>query len=69
MIVDMQIPGGFDAQIEPTVSGEQIEHVIQEPDAGQGLRMAGAVQVQFQMDLGLGRTAVDSRDSVHCTTP
>ena len=34
MIIDVQIPVGFDRQIEQAMLGEQREHVVEEPDAG-----------------------------------
>ena len=34
VLVHIQIPGGFQLQIEPAVLGEQLQHVIEKADAG-----------------------------------
>ena len=34
VLVDIQVPGGFQLQIKPAVLGKQLQHVIEEADAG-----------------------------------
>ena len=40
-------------QAEPAVAGEQVEHVVEEADAGRGARLP-PVEVERELDLGLG---------------
>ena len=44
VLIDLQVAGGLDGQIEGRVLGQQREHVIEEADAGGDLRLAAAVQ-------------------------
>ena len=45
--------------------GQQREHVVEEADAGGDLGLAGAVEVQLQVDLGFGRLAVNRGGAWH----
>ena len=40
---------------------EQLEHVVEEADAGRDLGLAGAVEGQAHGDVGLGGAAADAR--------
>ena len=48
----LQVALGLDLQAQAPVAGEQVEHVVEEADAGRDARLA-AVQGQLQGDLGL----------------
>ena len=47
----MEIARGFDGEIEEAVPGEEVEHVVEEPDAGVVRAVPGAVEVERQLDL------------------
>ena len=49
-------------QIEAAVAGEQVEHVVEEPDAG--VALAGAVAVERQADADVGLPVVRSISAV-----
>ena len=50
VLIDLQVAGGLDGQVEGRMFGQQRQHVIEESDAGGDLRLARAVQHQFQLD-------------------
>ena len=45
--------------------GEQRQHVVEEADARGDVGLAGAVEVERELDLRLGRFAVDGGGSCH----
>ena len=51
--VDVEVAAGLDGQIEPAVSGELIEHVVEHPHAGLDLSRARAVELQRKLDICL----------------
>ena len=51
--VDVEIAAGLDGQVEPAVSGELVEHVVEHPNAGLDLRGARAVELQRKLDICL----------------
>ena len=59
VLVHLQVAGGLELQVEVAVGREQVQHVVQEGDAGIDLDAAAAVQFQFQVDLGFPGFAVD----------
>ena len=59
MRIDVEVAFGVDRKVDQAVAGEQIEHVVEEPDAGARRGLAGAVEVQRQADL---RLFGDARD-------
>src|SRR5689334_23530642 len=61
MLVDVEIAGCRDLQIERAVSGEQFEHVIKKADAGPDLVLSLSVETDRQRNLRLGCLAVDYR--------
>ena len=52
-------PVGLDLQVERAVAREQLEHVIEEPDAGADLVPALALEAERQRDLRFGRPSID----------
>ena len=58
VLIDMEIAGSLDAQIESGMFGQQDEHVIEEPDAGGRFASSAAVEREFQIDRRLGRFCV-----------
>jgi len=67
--VDVQVALGLDGQVEQAVLGELVQHVVEEPDAGGDVRLAGAVEVYLDQDAGLARGALDSADPAHKDAP
>src|SRR5206468_3450542 len=59
MGVHVQVALGLDVEIDEAVARQQVEHVVEEADAGGELGIAGAVQVEAKRDLGLGGVACD----------
>src|SRR5579875_1236846 len=59
MVVDGQVAGGVDCEVEKAVAGEAVEHMIQERNPGGDFAAAVAVKCQFQMDRGLACLAFD----------
>ena len=51
--VDVQVAGGLGGQVERAVLPELGQHVVEEPDAGGHVDLAGAVEVDLDEDLGL----------------
>mgnify|MGYP001800037449 FL=1 len=52
--------GGLDVEVIESVGGDLVEHVVQEGDAGVGVALAGAVDVEGDGDVGFFGTAGDS---------
>ena len=59
VMVDMQIALGLDRDVDARMPRQQIEHVIEEADAGRDLRAAGAVEIDFDLDVGFLGLALD----------
>ena len=55
--VDVQVALGFNREIDQTVAGNLIQHVVEKTDAGGKVRDTSAVQVERHADLGLSRVA------------
>ena len=47
--IDLQIALGVDVEVDQAVPREQVEHVIEEPDAGLDAARAGAVEIERQL--------------------
>ena len=47
------------------MAGEQVEHVVEEADAGRAAARARAVEVEAQLDVGLPRLTRDVRPPAH----
>ena len=65
MLIDVQVARGPHLQVECAMLGEQRQHVIQKADAGGDICLAGAVDVERQLDIRLGSFAVDGGGSWH----
>ena len=63
VLVHVQVPLAPDVQIEPAVTREQGEHVIEEANAGRDFVRPGSVQIEADANLGLGRLSGDIRVS------
>ena len=57
----LEVAGRLDVEVEARVAREQVEHVVEEPDAGRGRALAGAVQREPQADAGLAWWSARSR--------
>src|SRR5439155_5268560 len=57
--IDVQIALRVDLEIEHGVARYLVEHMLEERQPGRQLRVAAAVQVHFDADLGLLRVAGD----------
>jgi hypothetical protein len=53
-----EVPGGPHPEPQAAVPRKQVEHVVEEADAGLGARLA-AVEVEGERDLRLVRLAID----------
>ncbi len=63
--IDMRSPVAFTARSNSAVAGERGQHVVEEADAGRDLGAAGSVEIERQLDRGLGGRAVDRRGAGH----
>ena len=59
MLIDVEVARCAQLEIEAAVTREQLEHVIEKPDAGADVVTALAVERQRQRDLRLGRDTFD----------
>src|SRR5688572_12775624 len=57
--VDMQVPLGLDIQVDEAMPGDLVQHMVEETYARGELRLAGAVQVDPDGDLGFRGVAGD----------
>jgi hypothetical protein len=65
MLIDMQIAIGLNGQIDQGMPGEQLEHVIEKAYAGGDVCLAGAIEIQFEPDIGLFGLAMDRGGARH----
>jgi hypothetical protein len=59
VLIDMQIAFGAHGEIECRVPCQELEHVIEEPNSGLDARLAGAIDVELELDLGFVGLALD----------
>jgi len=57
--IDVQIAIGLDVQVDQTMAGDLIEHVVKKANAGVHLALTRAVQVELHPDAGFGGLAAD----------
>ncbi len=59
VVVDMQITLALDVQVDQPMAGDLVEHVLEEGHADVEARLASAIQVDRDLDLGLQGVAFD----------
>src|SRR5579872_656576 len=59
MVVDVSVSRGLQAQIEASVAGEELQHVVEERNRGIDARFPAAVQFQTSAHRGLICAAID----------
>ena len=59
MVIDMEIAVRLDRDVDAGVPRQQIEHVVEEADAGRNVCHAGSVEVHRHLDVGLLGLALD----------
>ena len=64
VIVDVQIAFRFNLEIEATVTGDLLEHVLEERNPGIETGFSAAVEIELDADLRLQRIAADTCFSV-----
>jgi hypothetical protein len=61
MLIDVEIAVSLDREVERAMAREELEHVIEEADAGRDGIAPSTFDRQLQQDLRLGRLTVDYR--------
>jgi hypothetical protein len=59
VVVDVQIALGLECNVDAGMAGEQVEHVVEEADAGRDRRYAGAIEIERDLDVGFLGGALD----------
>jgi hypothetical protein len=52
VVIDVQIALGLDRDVDARVPRQQVEHVIEEADAGRDRRAAGPVEIDLDLHVG-----------------
>lgn len=65
MVIDVQVARRFDGQVDQRMLREQRQHVIEEADSGVDLRLAGAVEIERQVDGRFGGLPVNFGGAWH----
>ncbi len=60
VVVDMQVALALDVQVDQAVTGNLVEHVLEERHANIKLGLASAIQIDRDLDLGLQGVALDA---------
>ena len=61
VMVDMQIADRLDRHVDAGMAGEQVQHVVEEANAGRDRGRARAVEVDGHLDVGFLGLALDGR--------
>src|SRR5688572_19159924 len=61
VLIHVEVAGGADLQIEPAVTGDQFQHVIEEADAGADVISPASVERQCKLNRRFLRRAIDNR--------
>ena len=61
VVIDMQVALGLDRDVDARVPRQQVEHVVEEADAGRNGRTPGAVEIDFDLDVGFLGLALHGR--------
>src|SRR6266545_1814506 len=59
VLIDIEVAGGPERQVEAAVAGEQLQHVVEEADAGVDLVAALALDAEGAVNAGFARVALD----------
>ena len=62
--VDLEIALGANHEVHEPVARHLIQHVLEEGDPGDDVALAGAVEIEGQLDPGLDGLALDGGTSV-----
>src|SRR6185503_20287 len=65
MRVNIEVALRFDREIDQAVSREQVEHVIEESNAGLRGCFAGAIEIERDANVGLFRLARNFSSAIH----
>ncbi len=65
VLVDVQIAFCGDVEIESAVPRDEIQHVIEEADAGGNLGFAAAIEIEAKSDIGFAGGAMDGGGAAH----
>ena len=68
MVIDVQVAGGLDGQVDQGVAGQEIEHVVEKADPGRDRCRAAAVEIERDRDVGFVGGAFD-RSFAHACLP
>jgi hypothetical protein len=59
MLIDMEVTLGLDCEVKETVTGDLVEHVIEETDAGRDHGLSASVEIDGDGNVGLLCAALD----------
>ena len=59
----MEIAVRLDRDVDARMPGQQVQHMVEEPDTGRNLGHARAVEVDRNLDVGLLGLALDRRSA------
>ena len=65
VLIDFEIALGVDREIDHRVLRQQRQHVVEKADAGADLRLAGAVEIERELDLRFGGLARNGGGAGH----
>ena len=65
VLVDVEVASGGDGEIEGPVASDEIEHMIEEADAGGDFGFATTLEREAEADIGLGGFAMDRSGAAH----
>jgi len=57
MLINVQVALGFDLDVDEAVTGDLVEHVIEEADTGLDRSLSRSVKIDGRLDLGFARLA------------
>ena len=60
MVIDVKVADRLHRDVDARMPGQQIEHMVEEADAGRDVRCAGSIEVHRHLDVCLFGFALDS---------
>jgi hypothetical protein len=63
MLIHVQVAARLEIQVEAAVPGEELQHVVEEANAGRDFVSAAAIQIQAPANIGLGGMAMQFGDA------